>query len=426
MRDDCDSSASGYLNDSFEGISRQFTDVEILSTSATNIVARAKRYGRWWTLKGLSPEVAHEEAYRQRQRKEFELLIGLQHPSVVAAVGLEPVDGLGDCIVMEYVEGVTLSQWLKLRHPLKERRRLAHETMRAVGYIHSKGIIHRDLKPDNIIVTANGNNAKLIDFGLADTDSHTVLKQPAGTRRYMSPEQMQTATADVRNDIYSLGVIFRQMRLGYGRVAARCLQPIDRRYSNIAELTDAIARRHCVKTLTVWLAVAVVIAALALTALSLAQRLGELSSQTAASQQGQDSVRTAVATLGDTLHTLAAGQQTLQDTQRSQEASRQKVAAAVARGKAAIDKAIADAGIAHHLDTLSNLAWLRPDLLAKLHDGDQAVNRFVEDLGADYTASETTQIADALEQYSADRTQDIINTYTKLKEAHDKATMPGH
>lgn len=113
MKQDYDSSASGYIEDSFEGISRQFTDVEILTTSEVNIVARAKRYGRWWLLKGLNKNVADGVAYQQRLRKELELLMLLQHPNVVATNELEEVDGLGNCIVMEYVEGLTLKEWLK-------------------------------------------------------------------------------------------------------------------------------------------------------------------------------------------------------------------------------------------------------------------------------------------------------------------------
>ena len=72
-------------------------------------------------------------------------------------------------------------------------------------------MLYRDLKPENILVTRNGENIKLIDFGLADTDGHAVLKQPAGTPRYMSPEQKVKAEADARNDIYSLGIIMEQM-----------------------------------------------------------------------------------------------------------------------------------------------------------------------------------------------------------------------
>ena len=102
MQQDYDSSASGYLADAFEGIGRRFTsDVEILTTSEVNVVAKGKRYGRWWLLKGLQSEVASKKGYQQRLRKELEILMILQSPSVVTAYGLEEVEGLGLCIVME-------------------------------------------------------------------------------------------------------------------------------------------------------------------------------------------------------------------------------------------------------------------------------------------------------------------------------------
>ena len=142
MQTDYDSSASGYITDSFEGISQVFTDVEILNTSETNVVARAKRYGRWWLLKGLNKKVVDEVAYQQRLRKELELMMELQHPYVVMTVGLERVEGLGNCIVMEYVEGPTLKSWLKTKHSRKERRMIAMQIVKAVEYIHSRGIPH--------------------------------------------------------------------------------------------------------------------------------------------------------------------------------------------------------------------------------------------------------------------------------------------
>ena len=98
---DYDSSASGYNADSFEGISREFTDVEVLAVSEVNIVAKGKRYGRWWLLKGLRKEVANESAYQQRLRKELEILMQLQHPNVVTAIGLEPVEEMSLSIVMD-------------------------------------------------------------------------------------------------------------------------------------------------------------------------------------------------------------------------------------------------------------------------------------------------------------------------------------
>lgn len=330
MQDNYDGSASGYIVDSFEGISQGFTDVEILNTSETNVVARAKRYGRWWVLKGLNGQVANEAAYQQRLRKELELLMQLQHPSVVAATGLEHVSGMGDCIVMEYVEGKTLKEWLQAAHPRKERRRVAMEMAEAVGYIHSKGIVHRDLKPENIIITSNGDNVKLIDFGLADTDSHTILKQPAGTLKYMSPEQMQTAVADVRNDIYSLGVIFGQMALKWGTITRRCQQPLERRYQNVSDLTDAIKKRERLNSVLAWTFIILLVLVLAIMVYAQSVRVGALSRQVDSSRQDQVKIQErmkariqgSVSSLNDSLEKVTTAYQKLQQKQQSQDVKR--------------------------------------------------------------------------------------------------------
>ena len=317
---DYDSSASGYNADSFEGISREFTDVVVLAVSEVNIVAKGKRYGRWWLLKGLRKEVANESAYQQRLRKELEILMQLQHPNVVTAIGLEHVEGLGLSIVMEYVDGVTLKEWLQDKHTLSARRRVADELIDAVSYIHSKGIVHRDLKPTNIIVARNGENVKLIDFGLADTDSHAVLKQVAGTPKYMSPEQMSTTTADVRNDIYSLGVIFQQMDLGYNAIVRRCLLPIDERFQNMTELRDSIRRHNARSRRWLFVGIAALFAILLAFVIGLAARQKSLS-QTISSQHQ---------TIGSQQRTLTAQDKEIErlkrtTTENQLEADSQKV-----------------------------------------------------------------------------------------------------
>lgn len=96
------SSTSGYLFDSFEGISRSFTDIEVLFTPEVNVMTKGKRYGRWWALKALNPVVAAQVAFQQRLRKEFEILMLMEHPEVVNVLGLESVDGLGECIVKDW------------------------------------------------------------------------------------------------------------------------------------------------------------------------------------------------------------------------------------------------------------------------------------------------------------------------------------
>ena len=357
---DNDSSASGYLTDSFEGISQVFTDVEILGTSEVNIVAKAKRYGRWWLLKGLRPEVAGEAAYQQRLRKELEILMRLQHPGIVNTSGLEEVKDLGLCIVMEYVDGVTLKEWIQEKPTRREQRRIAMELTETVGYVHSCGIVHRDLKPENIIITHNGQNVKLIDFGLADTDSHAILKQPAGTAEYMSPEQRQTATADVRNDIYSLGVIFGKMDLGYGfrRIINKCQKSIEQRYQNIDSLMDAM-RKDEPKLKQVLIVCFLILSFMA----------------------------------GFYVFTQMRSLRNIYTQDQSQH---QAVERAISDGKAVIDKAIEDDGIAQHMDTLSSVIFLRPDFAEKMTGEVEIYNQYMASLKGQYSESELNEISSVI------------------------------
>ncbi len=428
MQQDYDSSASGYLTDSFEGICQTFTDVEILSTSGVNVVAKAKRYGRWWLLKGLNIQVANETAYQQRLRKELELLMLLQHPYVVTVVGLESVEGIGHCIVMEYVEGPTLKEWLRNGHTRKERRRIARQIAEALEYIHSKGIVHRDLKPENIIITSTGDHVKLIDFGLSDTDSHAILKQPAGTLKYMSPEQMQAAVADVRNDLYSLGVVYSQMKLGYDfrHIINRCQKPIEKRYQNVSVLLDDIKRRDRIKSMLLWAALALLILVLALVFLAQSAKVRELSQQTAHYQQVQTGIHEAVSSLNDSLERITASYQELLDRQQNQDRERKRVDDAIKEGKAVVDRAYRATGVLQHLDTLRDFKHLNMDIFNRIHEGGSASNQYLGRIRGEYSENEMAEITNALVVYEGNQMKRIMSRYNELKEAHDKAIMQGY
>ena len=267
MNSGVDTSASGIEEGRFEGVSPVFTDVYLISEGDINILAKGKRYGRWWLLKGLQPDLSELTQYVEMLHKEFELLMKAQHPGIVQATGLEEVPGLGECIVMEYVEGTTLKEVMEQRLSSRTAARLMDELTDAVAYIHSLGIVHRDLKPSNVIVT-QGGHVKLIDFGLADTRAHAFLKQSAGTERYMSPEQTAGGKPDVRNDIYSLGVIMQGMPLpwSYRRSIARCLCPIERRWESVEEMKESIVARRLLVRRMAYVAVAAVMLAVAFVA----------------------------------------------------------------------------------------------------------------------------------------------------------------
>ena len=402
-----DSSTSGYVVDSFEGISQTFTDVEILNTSEVNVVAKAKRYGRWWLLKGLKKEIAGEAGYQQRLRKEFEILMQLQHPYVVAAYGIEDVEGMGRCIVMEYVDGPALKEWLEGNTTRQSRLAIAHEMIDAVAYIHTKGIVHRDLKPENIIVTSNGSNIKLIDFGLADTNSHAILKQPAGTPRYMSPEQMQTAMADVRNDIYSIGVILQQMDLGlrYRSIINRCVQPIDHRYQNAQELLNSMhSTERRIKKSFAWTGVLMVAALLILIGWQLWRSKGQgdrLAEQNIFYQQEQKMQQQKMEQLTDSMAELKAYNRRIKEKEETAEAKRKHVKDAINKGIVIIDKTMCETKIDQHLDTLSNVIYLWPDFAERWQSGFRATETYLQQIKSSFDDNERAQIADAMNQHCA-------------------------
>ena len=237
--------------DSYSGIiieesrrSEQFSDFTPIPCKGFNLLCKAKRYGRWWVLKGLKEQYRQDENYKNLLHKEFDILISLQHPNIVSAYSMEDVPEMGTCIVMEWIDGITLEHWSGKK---TEEEGIFLQLLDAVHYIHAKQIVHRDLKPSNIIITHNGNHVKLIDFGLSDTDDFAILKQPAGTPGYISPEQIISRQADIRNDIFSIGCILEKILPGkpYTAIIKRCKAPITQRYANVDELkADFMAHRN--------------------------------------------------------------------------------------------------------------------------------------------------------------------------------------
>ena len=236
---------SGYVGEAESScyVGNSMTDVEVIRVTAINVIARGRRYGRQWLLKGLREELRDSTAMRRQLIKEFEIHSRLLNPAVVQAIGMEDIKGLGTCIVEEWIEGKTLSELIRAGNLTKgDRRRLMRETINAVAYLHRKGIVHRDLKPANIMVRDAGGEAVLIDLGLADTDDYVELKQPAGTVGFISPEQMQSGGAQTSDDVYSLGVIMLELCPEYASIGRKCIRPVKRRPKDARALLKALDR----------------------------------------------------------------------------------------------------------------------------------------------------------------------------------------
>lgn len=417
MNSGVDTSASGIGDGRFEGVSPVFTEVQLISEGDINILGKGKRYGRWWLLKGLQPDLSELTQYVEMLHKEFELLMKAQHPGIVQTVGLEEVDGLGECIVMEYVEGTTLKEVMEQGLSSRTAARLMDELTDAVAYIHSLGIVHRDLKPSNIIVT-RGGHVKLIDFGLADTHAHAFLKQSAGTKRYMSPEQAAGGKPDARNDIYSLGVIMQGMPLpwAYRRSIARCLCPIERRWSSIEALKGSIAsNRLWMQRAAYGIIAAVMLAILGMGGYMMQNRMGH--TRIIVQTQEVDSTNAvAIDSLRRQLkerdrEIAALNQDMAQNMQRMSDSMKHAMTTAVKEeamlndhmkraielGMNRLNEAIGESGVEMILDTLSR--WQEPwsrEVPRRIVRVNTDVNNYIAGLNNTYTQREVQTVRDTI------------------------------
>jgi len=212
--------------------------------------------GRKLFLKAISPEngsTTENISRLEREYKLFERLYGNEH--IVRCIDLRDDPKVGLCIVMEYVDGMTLAEFLTTSPSASERKRILSELLDAVEFIHSYQVVHNDLKPGNILITRNGHNVKLIDFGYADCD-FIIAKATGGTKSYASPELLEGGNIDSKSDIYSIGFIIKALfPHRYGQIARKCQhENTNGRYRKVSDIGKAI--RRC----DVWSLLSVVVA----------------------------------------------------------------------------------------------------------------------------------------------------------------------
>lgn len=168
-------------------------------------------------VKILKPEFSGDEEFLRRFRNESKAIAVLSHPNIVKIYDVGFTDEI-QFIVMEYIDGITLKEFIEQQGVLKWKDALHFITqiLRALQHAHDKGIVHRDIKPQNIMLFTDGS-IKVMDFGIARfsrIDGKTLSDKAIGSVHYISPEQAQGEMTDERSDIYSVGVMLYEMLTG--------------------------------------------------------------------------------------------------------------------------------------------------------------------------------------------------------------------
>jgi serine/threonine protein kinase len=227
-------------------------------------VYRAKdtRLERTVAIKVLPTHLSSSPESRQRFEREARTISQLSHPHICALYDVGHQDGI-DYLVMEYLEGETLSERLgKSPLPLEQTLRYGIEIADALEKAHRSGVVHRDLKPGNVMLTKSG--VKLLDFGLAKalapvspasqftalpTQASPITREGSllGTLQYMAPEQLEGKEADARTDVFAFGAVLYEMATGkkafsgasQASLIGSILRDEPRSISEVAPLTPA-------------------------------------------------------------------------------------------------------------------------------------------------------------------------------------------
>jgi len=170
-------------------------------------------------VKILRDEFLNSDEFVRRFRNESKAIAILNHPNIVKVLDV----GFGErlqYIVMEYIDGITLKEYLDQRKDIrwKEAVHFTMQILRALQHAHDKGIVHRDIKPQNIMLLSDGT-IKVTDFGIARL-TRNEIKSPSegnkaiGSVHYISPEQARGEITDEKTDLYSVGIMLYEMLTG--------------------------------------------------------------------------------------------------------------------------------------------------------------------------------------------------------------------
>ncbi len=252
--------------------STDYTDLHPLHTSryGNSRVFTAKFNGKKVIVKALKPECANDATCKASLRQEYETTSMLDNKFIRKALDFVQIEGLGDCIIFDYVDGKSLAEHVRVGTlSEKQVKSVLTDVCDGLSYLHRNGVVHCNLNPDNIMVTASDCRARLIDIGVPETNQDADRELLIKEMEFVAPEIIKGEEIDSRSDIYSLGKIMefigeRNISKQFGAAATHCTQfSREQRFDSISDVRSAITKGHSIVKLIIFVALAAVLAALA-------------------------------------------------------------------------------------------------------------------------------------------------------------------
>ena len=232
-------------------VSKDYENIKpfFASTHGNSRLFTASCNGRKVLIKALKADRANDPKCRARLKEEYEITSQLEQKFIRKALAFETIQGLGDCLILEFIDGKSLAEHVRVG-TLNEKqiKTVLIDLCDGLNYMHQRGIVHCDLKPENVMVTASDGRAKIIDIGLPETEYKTDRELLIKENEFIAPELIKGEECDPRSDVYSLGKIIefiseRNLLSQFKSVATHCTQfSREQRFDNIMEVKSYLTK----------------------------------------------------------------------------------------------------------------------------------------------------------------------------------------
>ena len=253
--------------------SNEYADLRPLYASryGNSRIFTANNHGKKVIVKALKAECADDAACKASLRQEYETTSMLDNKYIRKTLDFTNIEGLGDCIIFEYVDGKSLAEHVRVGTlSEKQVKSILTEVCDGLNFLHRNGLVHCNLNPENVMVSANDGHVKLIDIGVPETKQDADRELLIKEMEFVAPEIIKGEDFDSRADIYSIGKIMefigeRNISKQFHAAATHCTQfSKEQRFDTISDVRSAISKGHSFVKIIILVVVAAIVAALAI------------------------------------------------------------------------------------------------------------------------------------------------------------------